>query len=244
MNKAFSFSTVAIITLSLIACDGGYSSSSPTNQNPQETETGSSSSNKNQSATSSSTNSGNDFADLSKPEKDVFQSNESNELPSMYGLCSTPVYWDLKDSVAILNSNPSGTDCDSLDVKNPETWKYAFKYTKNDGQDTVIGHHSYQVSENCLIERTSATFTATPRSHIKGHGSLSLTPAFVSMCMDNECFSTLDIVNSFKEVQEACLKVTKKDNIQMFKSIDEIAVDTTIYITQTEYDCEYKGLCD
>lgn len=245
MNKIFSFCSVAAIAFALISCDSGNSNSSPTDPSQQENDVFSSSSKGNQSAASSATNSDNGFAELNDPEKDVILENESNGLPSMYGECRSPVYWNLADTAAMLdNSTPPGTYCDSLDIRRPETWKYAFKYTTNEGIDTVSGYHNFHVNEECHIIRTRAIFTATPQSHIKKHGTKTLTPSFIAMCKNDECFSTLNILDSFKEVLEACLNITKKEDIQMFQSFDEIAVDTTIYITQAEYDCEYNYLCD
>ncbi len=245
MNKIFSFCNVAAIALTLIACNGSNTSSSPTSPDQKENDVSSSSSNRNLSATSSATNSGNGSADLNAPAQEVVQENESSRLPSMYGECRSPVYWNPADTGAILiNSNSTGTECDSLDIVRPETWKYAFKYTKNDGQDTVFGYHSYLVNENCLVQRISTTFTATSRSQIKKYGSSLLDPSYTTLCKDDECFTTMNIVNSFKEIQEACLIIAEKDDIQMFRNFDEVAVDTAIYITQKEYDCKYKYLCD
>lgn len=245
MSKTFSLCTAVVIAFSLIACDGNNSNSSLTNPNQQDNEAVSSSSNGFQSATSSTANSSKESADYNNIEEDLVQKNDSSGLPSIYGECLIPVYWNPANTRAILNNTYStGSDCDSLNIERQETWKYAFKYTKNDGKDTVIGYHTYIVDNQCLITRISATFTSTTISHIKKHGSSTLETAFISMCKDNECLSTMDIITSFKKVQEACLNIIEKNDVQIFRSFDEIAIDTTIYITQTAFDCEYKGLCD
>lgn len=255
MNKVLSGLFFTFATIAFIACGDDGSGMSPSNQEQPESGVVSSSSG-NDGSGNSGKNSSSSMSDI---ESEYVSKNEAFGLPSYYGECRSPVTWSSLDTNATpapesssssgwatienYRFDPTGTFCDRLDIMNQDTWNYAYRYTDDNGRDTTTSYISYRINRECLIEVSQGIFTASSGRHIKKSGIYFEGAVGYSACLQDECMSIMDIAATFNTIWQACHKVLKSENTELFSSFDDIPIDTSIYVDEATYRCEQFQIC-